>query len=249
MLRLSLFLLVVISMGQNVWAKNFHNSYIRFEMPDRWQCELQKKAYLCRHRVSKSCKVNPTTAECKQQIKKSREAVIVLSAKEKSDVDNLKAFQNYFGSSRKFNASGATSQSKVIHNKIVSIKKHKWVDTMQLGRELPHYYTRYLATTKGNVAVLVSFTAHKLYYTNYSNHFFEGIKSLEVLTDSLSSVNQQELGQKLLSRPIDIPEELLESTATSQTNSGDGASSLMFFMSMLLAAAGLFIWFKSKKAS
>ena len=51
---------------------------------------------------------------------------------------------------------------------------------MHLGSEIPNYYTRYLAAVKGRVAVLVTFSAHKKYYTKYSGQFFEAIKTLRV---------------------------------------------------------------------
>lgn len=219
-------------------------------MPNRWNCEMHKKAYLCRHRVAKSCKANPTTPDCKKQIKKSREAVVVISAKEKSKLDSISEFHKHFGEARKMNAAGGTTQSKVVHNKVVGIQRLKWVDGMHLGSELPHYYTRYLATVKGDVAVLVSFTAHKLFYTNYSSQFFKGIKSLKVTAEELSHIHQKELAPKILSRPIDIPDELLEMSSMPQGGSGGSdMSSLLFLLSMGLAATGLFIWFRRKKDS
>ncbi len=240
------FFLLVPTPGQ---AKQFHNSYLQFELPDQWNCSLRKKAYLCRHRISKSCRANPTSADCKKQIKKSREAVIVISAKEKSQVDSMAAYLSHFGEARKLDAAGGTTQSKVVHNKIVGIQKQKWVDGMHLGSELPHYYTRYLATIKGEVAVLVSFTAHKLFYTNYSNQFFQGIKSLQVIATQLSKMDKQEIAPAMLSRPIDIPDELFETQGVDEQGEGEGLSTVLFLLSIGLAAAGAFIWFRSKKAA
>ncbi len=244
----SLFFLFLLTpqVGQ---TKAFHNSYLEFELPDQWDCKMRKKAYLCRHRVSKICRADGTSAECKQQIKKSREAIIVMSAKEKSSVDSLAEFQKHFGESRKLDATGGTTQSKVVHNKVVAIEKQKWVDGMHLGSELPHYYTRYLSTIKGDVAVLVSFSAHKLFYTNYSNQFFKGIKSLKVTAAQLSKVNSQELGSKILSRPIDIPDELFATSAIPEDSENSGFSTLLFLLSLGLAGAGLYLWFRRKKVS
>jgi len=246
MLFLFFFLnLIFITPGN---AKVFKNSYISFEMPSRWNCELKKKAWLCRYKVSKSCQANPTTAPCKKEIKKSREAAIVMAAKEKSKIDTLKDYREHFGEIRNIKiASGSSTQSKIIHNKIVGIKNLKWVDCMHLSSELPHYYTRYLATIKGNIAVLISFTAHKKHYTNYSNLFFKSIKSLNVTTSELSKVNKNELGSQVLSRPIDIPDEFFSDMTPSEPTEGDRLSSLLFGLSMALAAAGIFIWFKKRK--
>ena len=87
--------------------------------------------------------------------------------------DSLTFYKNYFAESKTIKKdSGATSKSKLIHNKLVKINKHQWADAMHLSSELPYYYTRYLATIKGNVAVLISFTSHKKFYTKYSGQFF-----------------------------------------------------------------------------
>jgi len=238
---------IVFTFAQTGQAKRFKTSYLDFVLPDRWECGLKGKAFLCRYRVSKNCLGNPKAKGCKEQIKKSREAVIVISAKEKSKIDSMPAYKTHFGSSKKFNASAGSSQSKVIHNKLVGIRKLKWVDGMHLGSEIPHYYTRYLATINGKVAVLVSFTAHKLHYTDYSDQFFQGIKSLRVTANDLSKVKKTELGNQILSHPIDLPDLVMESAP--QDNSGDDLSTILFALSMILAGTGVFIWYKSKKAS
>ncbi|MCB0408169.1 MAG: hypothetical protein KDD34_08200, partial [Bdellovibrionales bacterium] len=45
------------------------------------------------------------------------------------------------------------------------------------------YYTRYLATIKDRIAILVTFSAHKAHYTKYSNDFIKAIDSLIVVAD------------------------------------------------------------------
>jgi len=46
------------------------------------------------------------------------------------------------------------------------------------------YLTRYLATIKERIAILVTFSAHQSHYTKYSNDFFNVILSLRVVADS-----------------------------------------------------------------
>ncbi len=239
---------LLASFPQLGFGKSFKNSYIEFRMPDQWQCHLKERAWLCRHRVSTSCKKNRSSEDCKEQIKKSREAVIVVAAKQKSSIDSLKAFSDHFGTAKPVKAPGRSSQSKVIHNKIVGIRQLKWVDGMHLSSELPHYYTRYLSTIKGDVAVLVSFTAHKKFYTKYSSDFFKGIKSLNVTATQLSKVDRKELGKQILSHPIDLPDELFGNSGKNEPGGrSDSFSYLLFMFSMVLAAVGVFIWFKKKK--
>jgi hypothetical protein len=56
-----------------------------------------------------------------------------------------------------------------------------WVDGFHKSSEVPNYLTRYLATTKGRIAVLVTFSAHQLYYSKYSGDFLKAIGSLRVI--------------------------------------------------------------------
>lgn len=61
------------------------------------------------------------------------------------------------------------------------INQHTWIDGMHFASEVPNYYTRYLATTKDKIAILVTFSAHKAHYAKYSNDFFRAIESLRVV--------------------------------------------------------------------
>ncbi len=243
------FILLISLVINNADARVFKNSYIQFELPNQWNCEMKEKAYLCRHKISKSCIKQPKSEPCLKEFKKSREAVIVFTAKEKSEVDNLEDYLRHFQEPKKIQMpNGSTTQSKVIHGKFVGIQGYKWIDAMHLSSELPHYYTRYIATIKGNIAVLVTFTSHKVYYTQYSNQFFNGIKSLAVTASKLSQSNKHEVGSKILSRPIEIPDEFFTQLNTPQSED-DGLSPILFALAMLLAGFGVFLWIKKRKNS
>ena len=84
-----------------------------------------------------------------------------------------------------------------------------------------------------------------MFYTNYSNEFFKCIKSLSVTATEIDQVKGQELGTKVLSHPIDIPDELF-STPPKQP-SGDGLSTVLFGLAMLLAGIGVYIWLKRRR--
>ena len=169
----------------------------------------------------------------------------MLSARPKSSLDSLETFAQYFGQPKRLRASqGASSQSQVVHGKRVSIQGLEWVDSMQLGSEIPHYYTRYLATLNGDVAVLISFSAHKRFYTNYSSQFFKGIKSLKVITSRVSAVKEKERGDRVFSRPIDLPGEFLGEKAPGRVSEPFSFSDLLFGLAFIMALLGLYLWFK-----
>jgi hypothetical protein len=43
-----------------------------------------------------------------------------------------------------------------------------------------NYFTRYLGTIKGNVAILLTFSAHNRYYAKYSSMFDKAVQSVAV---------------------------------------------------------------------
>ena len=125
---------------------------------------------------------------------------------------------------------------------------------MHLGSEIPHYYTRYLATLKGNIAVLVTFSAHKLFYSKYSSEFFRAIKSLRVLATKAKTVDRRELTKgtgilgdnnigSYLNDAIDNANEGFDGDATS----GMGLDVYLMIGALLLALAGIVVWLRGRR--
>ena len=65
--------------------------------------------------------------------------------------------------------------------KQTKINDHQWVEGLQKGSEIPNYFTRYVATIKEKIAILVTFSAHADHYALYSKDFFRAIQSLRVI--------------------------------------------------------------------
>lgn len=236
-------------------AKSFRNSYVSFELPSKWDCYLENTAWVCRYAISKSC-IGPQASSkaCQDQRTKTREAIIILTAKEVGPKDSFKVYYDHLKQPRPIvTRKGRRTKSKIIHVKPVTIEGQKWVDGMHLGSEIPHYYTRYLATIKGNIAVLVTFSAHKLFYTKYSNEFFRAIKSLRVVATKASTIPTNERRQRgdggMLGSGlgVDIPMDGLdENFAAASGDSGGSSSNMLFLVAFLLAAVGVYIWFKRR---
>ncbi len=147
-------------------AKLFSNSYISFELPPRWDCSSEGTEWICR-------------SADKQE---AREAIIILTAKEVGPTDSLVQYEAFLKQPKTIPGTGAKPfVSQVKDVKTRKIADHDWVDALHLGSEIPTYYTRYLATVKKNVAILVTFSAHTRYYTKYSTDFFNAIQSLKVI--------------------------------------------------------------------
>lgn len=169
-------LLVSIAFSSLAEAKVFRNSYVSFELPNAWDCVLDGTEYVCRSKTN---------------LKDSREAIIILTAKEVGPTDNLTDYEQHLKTPRTLpSRAGQATRSKVERVEVRTIANHPWVDGLHLGSEIPNYYTRYLATVKDRIGLLVTFSAHKLHYTKYAQDFIRAIASLRVLSTKNMLANQ-----------------------------------------------------------
>jgi hypothetical protein len=139
---------------------------VSFELPDKWDCQLEQTEWVCR----------PTSPQEQQQ------AIIILTAKEVGPSDSLPAYMAHLKTPRQITSRAGT----IINSEVLTVDEKKiadqpWVDGFHKSSEVPNYLTRYLATTKGKIAVLVTFSAHQLYYSKYAQDFLRAIGSLRVI--------------------------------------------------------------------
>ena len=70
-----------------------------------------------------------------------------------------------------------TSQVKYAQNK--SIAEQAWVDSLHIDSEVSGFYTRYLATVKDGIGILVTYSINKDKYAEYGAMFEDLVKSLK----------------------------------------------------------------------
>jgi hypothetical protein len=240
------FKLFLVVVGLSAWssvspAKVWRNSYLSFEIPDAWKCSLENTEWICRAEADKE----------------SKEAIIVLTAKEVGPMDTFDAYISHLNAPQTSSYKGATGVlSKVVYPpKKVMINDQPWIDGLHMASEVPNYFTRYLATIKDKIAVLFTCSAHKDYYTKYSQDFFKAVQSLRVVAtkDLLSKPdNGIRHGNDTLGAPIgqSMPSDLLVGDNENNGNeSGDGSNTRNLFLALafILAALGGYIYFKSRK--
>lgn len=147
-------------------AKRFRNAYVSFELPPNWNCKLEGSEWVCENDFAQ----------------KTKEAIIILTAKEVGPTDTLPGYLAHLQTPRTLTGrGGAPSKSQIIHVKERMIANQMWVDGLHLGSEVGPYFTRYLATIKEKIAILVTFSAHKQHYTKYSSDFIKAVESLRVV--------------------------------------------------------------------
>lgn len=220
-------------------AKVFRNAYVAFELPDTWRCDLEHTEWVCRSESSKE----------------AREAVIILTAKEVGPTDSYEAYTQHLSAVQK-NSTNPAASRVVYPPKQVKINDHVWIDGLHMGSEVTNYFTRYLATLKDKIAVLVTYSAHKDFYAKYSPDFFKSIQSLRVIATKnlLGSPEGASLrpGSETLGAPIGaaMPADIAaQESEIPGGGSGKAEKTKMLFMgiAILVAALGAYIILKMKK--
>ena len=219
-------------------AKLFRNAYVSFELPPNWDCRLEGTEWVC---VSKFNE-------------KSREAIIILTAKEVGPADTLQAYLAHLKTPRTIpDAVGKPIPSKLIGVKTRTINNHMWVDGMHMGSEVTSYYTRYLASVKQNIAILVTFSAHKAHYTKYSADFLKAIQSLRVVATKTMLANKPLTTPRgsgeTFGAPIGqvLPTNMGEELPPESSGSGKMGSTAIGLIVLLLAGGYWFLFMRKKK--
>lgn len=223
-------------------AKLWRNAYVSFEMPDTWSCALEQTEWVCRS----------------SDKKESREAIIILTAKEVGPMDTFEAYIAHLNTAQQvtYRSMGTTTSRVIYPPKRVSINEHPWVDGLHLGSEVPSYFTRYLATIKDRIAVLVTFSAHRDHYAKYSSAFFRAVQSLRViatknlLADPSAGPLRPSDGSSFSNAGGAMPTDLEGGEAGFGDALGGGGNkmkNILLAIAVLLAAGGGYIFMKSRK--
>lgn len=235
-----LLLVAVAALSFNAHAKRFRNAYVSFELPPNWNCKLEGSEWVCENDFSQ----------------KTKEAIIILTAKEVGPTDTLPAYLAHLQTPRTIQGrGGATSKSQVIHVKERVIGGQMWIDGMHLGSEVGPYFTRYLATIKDRISILVTFSAHKQHYTKYSADFIKAVESLKVVAtkDTLGSRGGGDPGAygarggETIGAPIGQNIPSLESDLPGEARGAGGKYGTLIWIAVILGAIGVYLYFKSSK--
>lgn len=221
----------------------FRNAYVSFEMPDNWKCNLEQTEWVCRS----------------DDAQQAKEAIIILTAKETGPMDSFDAYLNHLNTPQQvtYRNIGTTTSRIIYPPKRVTVNDQMWIDGLHLGSEVPSYFTRYLATIKNKIAVLVTFSAHRNKYTEYSPAFFKAVQSLRVIATS-NLLSNPDMG------PVRPSTETLGSAISGampgDLEGGDGGmglggmggrgsstKTLLLVLALLLAAGGVYIYLKSRR--
>src|SRR6476661_1783933 len=167
--RISLFSIVLIYLTFVLprlgLAAKFANQFTEFELPPQWQCNLEGAEWVCQ-----------STNE-----NKKKDAIIVLAAKLKGDQDSLDQYLAYLKAAKTFTSvQGKPVKSEPKYAKTINLNGQAWIDSLHMESEIPGFYTRYLATIKQDIGVLVTYSINKAKYQQYLDDFENMVKTLKV---------------------------------------------------------------------
>jgi hypothetical protein len=127
-------------------ARPYSTSYLSFELPATWDCELEQTEFVC-------SETGQTT---------NRRSIIIFTAKEQGSEDSLDQYFDHLSAPMTLR----DSTGKVLGTstpelpKRVTVNGIEWVVGQHVGSEISNYSTRYYATVHDGIAVLVTFSAH-----------------------------------------------------------------------------------------
>jgi hypothetical protein len=156
--------LLVVRGATSVHAGEFANRFIRFTAPSGWRCDLSGTEWVCQQKDNE----------------RSKQAIIVIAAKEQGDSDSLDQYEAHLKQPRTFTMDGRTLTSRVIGVKRRTIGTLTWIDSLHDESEIPGFVTRYLATVQDGVAVLFTYSVRRERQAEYQDGFDQLVNSLKV---------------------------------------------------------------------
>lgn len=222
-------------------AAKFANQFTEFELPPQWQCNLEGAEWVCQ-----------STNEAKK-----RDAIIVLAAKLKGDQDSLDQYLTYLKAAKTYTSvQGKPVKSEPKYAKTVNLNGHAWVDALHLESEIPGFYTRYLATVKQDIGVLVTYSINKAKYQDYLNDFDNMVKTLKVFRKQGAALNAGPAGGNIFQQ-TQIPQTVSDGTVFPGANIGGAdqapkapqkGGGALILLAVGGAAIAFFIWKKRQSS-
>ncbi len=223
---------LLILFSANAHAKTFANQFIEFQLPDKWECQLDGTEWVCQ-----------STDE-----QKKRDAIIVLAAKiKKPGMDELPVYKAHLEKPQQYAAlSGESVTSEPKYTKEIDISGHPWIDALHLQSEIPDFYTRYLATVEADLGILVTFSVRKDKYDEYGPDIDSMVKSLRAFRKPGALNEGGEAGVQV------NPDQTLFSGGGEGKKPGGGSGGgeeggIAVLLLLLAGGAGGFIYWKKKK--
>jgi hypothetical protein len=169
-------------------AKKFRTDFISLELPPGWDCVKEEIDWICQP----------------ENLSQRSEALVAVVAKSANPTDDtFEKYQAVLNEPREMrDLLGNVYKSQVKFVRFRDIKEQKWIDSLTFGSEIPGFYTRYLASIKGKVAGLVTYSIAESVYAKWAPILDKMLDSLEIFydpkafNDAMNSGPSSLLGQR-----------------------------------------------------
>lgn len=235
------FIFIILFFNLGLFAKQ--TSYLSFDEPPGWTCQLSQGIYLCE---------SPNEKE-------RQNSLIMIFGAPVTDFDSLANYEAYLNKTKTIlDDVGQPIQSKVTFVRQREINGFSWVDSLQKNSELSGFWTRYVATVQKPLAILVTYVVSDEKYVELTPSFEKMVSSLKPVTDFKFASGQKdlalpgtELGGVLKSRFSKKNREQIEQDDKVKiaTDGNGKLSNLMMFISLGILGAGYWFWKKRKLKS
>ena len=215
-------------------AKTFANQFIEFNLPEKWECQLDGTEWVCQ-----------STDE-----QKKRDAIIVLAAKiKKAGMDELPVYKAHLEKPQTYQSlSGDSITSEPRYVKELDISGKSWIDSLHLQSEIPDFYTRYLATVEQDLGILVTFSVRKDKYEEYAPDIENMVKTMRAFRKQ-GDINAGAGGAGAIPEGSEaiFPGDTGAGGPVKKPSSSGGGEALGLILLLALAGGGFFIWKKRQK--
>ncbi len=150
-------------------AKSFRSKFISMELPPNWDCQQEELDWVCQPD-------NPNLRN---------EAIVVIVTKAVNPPDDtFDKYKEYLKQTKPMRdllGKGYTTQVKYVKDK--KIRDQMWVDSLQIGPEIPGFISRYVTSIKEQVAGLISYHVAESVFAKWAEILDKMIDSAEIRFD------------------------------------------------------------------
>ncbi|MEO5667202.1 MAG: hypothetical protein ABIR96_04010 [Bdellovibrionota bacterium] len=151
------------------YAKKFRTDFISLELPPGWDCAKEEIDWVCQP----------------ENLAQRSETLVAIVAKAANATDDtFEKYHEVLGQPREMrDLTGKIYKSDIKFVRFRDIKEQKWIDSLTFGSEIPGFYTRYVASIKGKVAGLVTYSIAESVYAKWAPILDKMLDSLEIFYD------------------------------------------------------------------
>lgn len=224
-------LVVALLLPSYSFAKTFANQFIEFQLPEKWECQLDGTEWVCQ-----------STDE-----QKKRDAIIVLAAKiKKAGMDELSVYKAHLEKPAQYDSlNGEKITSEPRYVKDLEISGKPWIDSLHLASEIPDFYTRYLATVEADLGILVTFSVRKDKYDEYGPDIENMVKSMRAFRKP-GDVNNNSGGADITPETTIFSGQDGAGKKKSGGGGGGDAGLMILLVIAVVGGGGFYIWKKKQ---